>query len=113
RARVIHLVVLFFLQEEAGIRYLTVTGVQTCALPISPSPWARGRGPVRPAGLRPRPAGRTGPRPRAHGLGEDLGPGHRPGRPALRSEERRVGKRGEVVCAGGGRLGYRCVCVWL
>src|SRR2546430_7078127 len=26
---------LFFFQPEAGIRYLTVTGVQTCALPIS------------------------------------------------------------------------------
>src|SRR3990167_3986825 len=26
---------LFFLQAEAGIRDLTVTGVQTCALPIS------------------------------------------------------------------------------
>src|SRR2546430_5852665 len=27
--------VLFFFQAEDGIRYLTVTGVQTCALPIS------------------------------------------------------------------------------
>src|SRR2546430_12824206 len=27
----------FFFQAEAGIRYLTVTGVQTCALPISPA----------------------------------------------------------------------------
>src|SRR2546430_11190164 len=27
----------FFLQEEGGIRYLTVTGVQRCALPI----WGR------------------------------------------------------------------------
>src|SRR5205085_8560992 len=26
---------LFFFQAEDGIRYLTVTGVQTCALPIS------------------------------------------------------------------------------
>src|SRR2546430_6640892 len=26
--------VFFFLQAEGGIRYLTVTGVQTCALPI-------------------------------------------------------------------------------
>src|SRR5205085_9163820 len=26
----------FFLQAEDGIRYLTVTGVQTCALPIYP-----------------------------------------------------------------------------
>src|SRR5438270_10281747 len=27
--------VIFFFQAEDGIRYLTVTGVQTCALPIS------------------------------------------------------------------------------
>src|SRR2546427_1774856 len=31
------LFIFFFLQEEDGIRYLTVTGVQTCALPISDS----------------------------------------------------------------------------
>src|SRR6202521_6136958 len=30
--------VLFFFQAEDGIRYSEVTGVQTCALPISPSP---------------------------------------------------------------------------
>src|SRR6266478_6715842 len=29
----------FFFQAEDGIRDLTVTGVQTCALPISRSPW--------------------------------------------------------------------------
>src|SRR2546430_4653774 len=28
-------IVFFFFQAEDGIRYLTVTGVQTCALPIS------------------------------------------------------------------------------
>src|SRR6266567_2650438 len=28
----------FFFQAEDGIRFLTVTGVQTCALPISPRP---------------------------------------------------------------------------
>src|SRR2546430_13531904 len=31
----------FFFQAEDGIRDLTVTGVQTCALPISPD-WAAG-----------------------------------------------------------------------
>src|SRR6266542_4465675 len=31
------LVVVFFFQAEDGIRYATVTGVQTCALPISGS----------------------------------------------------------------------------
>src|SRR6266567_7555292 len=35
---------LFFLQAEAGIRDLTVTGVQTCALPICPSGGGRPRG---------------------------------------------------------------------
>src|SRR5688572_31379080 len=33
--RVISFGLRFFLQAEDGIRYLTVTGVQTCALPIS------------------------------------------------------------------------------
>src|SRR4029079_19818038 len=33
----------FFLQEEDGIRDKLVTGVQTCALPISPLGRARGR----------------------------------------------------------------------
>src|SRR3989440_8658423 len=33
----------FFFQAEDGIRDLIVTGVQTCALPIFPSPAARGR----------------------------------------------------------------------
>src|SRR5258708_10422057 len=34
----------FFLQAEDGIRDDLVTGVQTCALPISPSPRLRGEG---------------------------------------------------------------------
>src|SRR5256886_11448699 len=32
-------VIVFFFQAEDGIRDLTVTGVQTCALPISPNPF--------------------------------------------------------------------------
>src|SRR2546430_3661733 len=82
----------FFFQAEDGIRDLTVTGVQTCALPISyrspggpplrpasPSPASRTRSPLStPAGtftesLRVR---RTRPCPRHES----------------RSEERRVGK---------------------
>src|SRR2546429_6659266 len=31
---------LFFFQAEDGIRYVAVTGVQTCALPISVRQWA-------------------------------------------------------------------------
>src|SRR5207248_4592476 len=33
----------FFFQAEDGIRDRTVTGVQTCALPISPALYARAR----------------------------------------------------------------------
>src|SRR2546430_5463039 len=36
------LLFIFFFQAEDGIRDLTVTGVQTCALPI----WSRCRGPL-------------------------------------------------------------------
>src|SRR2546427_2497260 len=35
-------VLFFFFQAEDGIRDLTVTGVQTCALPIYPGPPGRG-----------------------------------------------------------------------
>src|SRR5437762_9798808 len=60
--------ILFFFQAEDGIRDTSVTGVQTCALPIS----SRHRGPRGPA--RP---GRSRARTEARGA---------------RSEERRVGK---------------------
>src|SRR2546430_7520394 len=82
----------FFFQAEDGIRDLTVTGVQTCALPIS---GAAARGVH--AGRRTLPAdGAGGPlggagdvrRPRARG---DLGAGPAQRR-HQRSEERRVGK---------------------
>src|SRR2546430_16864082 len=43
----------FFFQAEDGIRYLTVTGVQTCALPIFLSPAWLSAGPAR----RPVPPG--------------------------------------------------------
>src|SRR5438046_6132391 len=72
----------FFFQAEDGIRDWSVTGVQTCALPISCEfSLATCRGPARaPARWRARPsaASRSG-RPRR-------GSRHR------RSEERRVGK---------------------
>src|SRR3712207_8646115 len=88
------IVYFFFFQAEDGIRDIGVTGVQTCALPIS---------------HRPRPRRAAGPAPfhRArHGRGDpaDLAGGSprlRPGprdrlllrhRARLRSEERRVGK---------------------
>src|SRR6266481_5213982 len=64
----------FFFQGEDGIRVGTVTGVQTCALPIFERGAAVRRG--RLAVRRPRPA-------RLRGPGRDV---------ARSSEERRVGK---------------------
>src|SRR2546421_9516974 len=84
---------IFFFQAEDGIRDLIVTGVQTCALPISsiramtiPTTFSAGRGGVF--------AGRQGRRNR-HGA-DAWGFGVRAGDLAVgrhaRSEERRVGK---------------------
>src|SRR2546427_962328 len=73
----------FFFQAEDGIRDLTVTGVQTCALPIWPDVRVR---PAAAPGARMALAVR--PRPRGRG-GE---PGDMADRGAGRSEERRVGK---------------------
>src|SRR6266853_2388861 len=68
----------FFFQAEDGIRDLTVTGVQTCALPIS-----RAWKPARTKGCcSRRPTSACVRRPRTR---------RRAPRP-LRSEERRVGK---------------------
>src|SRR2546427_8267720 len=71
----------FFFQAEDGIRDLTVTGVQTCALPISPK------------------CGRHVPAVSSEGQrdgGADALPPARAGNqraePRARSEERRVGK---------------------
>src|SRR5256886_8965427 len=87
--------VFFFFQAEDGIRYLTVTGVQTCALPISfqsasrgeTSPkWARtaaGMGSGR-SGVRLSSAVRMARR-NQRGV-------RRPWPADSRSEERRVGK---------------------
>src|SRR2546430_10298422 len=84
----------FFFQAEDGIRDLTVTGVQTCALPIS---W--GRSPT-----TGRPSNRTWPRfgrwtpvmqLKRVVLPPPLGPMMlkiSPRRTLKRSEERRVGK---------------------
>src|SRR2546427_6378892 len=56
----------FFFQAEDGIRDLTVTGVQTCALPIYRGP------PQRAARVRPHERGvpRDGPQPRRGRRGE-------------------------------------------
>src|SRR2546430_17722030 len=77
-------ILFFFFQAEDGIRDLTVTGVQTCALPI----WGRSR--VSPRRVRAPQARRGRCRP------EVRKPQRRPHPPARRvehrSEERRVGK---------------------
>src|SRR5256886_3337454 len=86
------LLIFFFFQAEDGIRDLTVTGVQTCALPISASGRAAqelaGRG--RRPGLRPRLSLRVRD-------ARDASLAHRRGdrlvvHVRVRSEERRVGK---------------------
>src|SRR5207249_5479516 len=88
----------FFFQAEDGIRDRNVTGVQTCALPISrrrpgrpphPRPW-------RPA---PLPPGARPPPPRPWSGRAARRPPREPRRPSRRgtqgrSEERRVGKEG-------------------
>src|SRR5205807_5860173 len=77
----------FFFQAEDGIRDYKVTGVQTCALPIS----AAGRPEARP-GRRPRAGPRAAGgrrRPGPAGAGRTARP-----RRCRRSEERRVGKEG-------------------
>src|SRR3989475_6403554 len=56
----------FFFQAEDGIRDLTVTGVQTCALPISPPDLARWR---RERFLRRTRRTKTAPGPRGRPVG--------------------------------------------
>src|SRR5206468_7531205 len=83
----------FFFQAEDGIRDLIVTGVQTCALPISvvggAGPGSSGRGPQRALGRQGRVRRRRlQPRPRPPPARQRRR--RRP--PRRRSEERRVGK---------------------
>src|SRR2546422_2524405 len=70
---VVFLFFFFFFQAEDGIRDVAVTGVQTCALPISFE-----RNPRSRAGADPADRRRGAARARDHAAG--------------RSEERRVGK---------------------
>src|SRR2546427_8957969 len=76
----------FFFQAEDGIRDLTVTGVQTCALPISPP----GGEPLPDVCARVLQAiGRIGA---SHRNGDDVLVVAHGGVISVRSEERRVGK---------------------
>src|SRR2546422_552394 len=73
----------FFFQAEDGIRDVAVTGVQTCALPISV-----------PGGGRRRDDRRPGARSRGRSEGAAGGRARGGASPQDRSEERRVGKEG-------------------
>src|SRR5256885_4255921 len=76
----------FFFQAEDGIRDYKVTGVQTCALPISVPVLACSHG------ADPTPGGTTPFPPRQHRCPRALHD-HRPfSTGSTRSEERRVGK---------------------
>src|SRR5688572_31726181 len=79
-------VLIFFFQAEDGIRDLTVTGVQTCALPISETLGGVGKAEAA--------AGRLPSARRAPGRRRPLAAraAARGALSALRSEERRVGK---------------------
>src|SRR2546430_13000514 len=85
--------VFFFFQAEDGIRDLTVTGVQTCALPIFPreKPFSRnrrrGESLKRSSRILRRPSNSRVRQPRERIPALVL-----PGSAARRSEERRVGK---------------------
>src|SRR2546430_6932298 len=90
------IVVIFFFQAEDGIRDLTVTGVQTCALPIYH------RGGVRIVGPKARhdegEAEQADDEARDHrgdltpGVDAPPVPAQDQDEPGARSEERRVGK---------------------
>src|SRR5207245_6367313 len=82
-------VLCFFFQAEDGIRDATVTGVQTCALPISALTASPDNGRNRPPVYSGAPA-----RPSAQKTGSS-GQGALPmAAVSARSEERRVGKEG-------------------
>src|SRR5207245_8594346 len=92
------LVFCFFFQAEDGIRDATVTGVQTCALPISagrrrPELLAR-RGEHRGAAVQQRRVGLDVVEEKAGELGKLAEPRDL----LLRSEERRVGKERRAGC---------------
>src|SRR5947209_1405017 len=78
---------LFFFQAEDGIRDIGVTGVQTCALPISERPQAD------PA-VHPAVADRA-----EEAAAAEICPGVHRGGVIGRSEERRVGKECRSRCA--------------
>src|SRR5204863_1308948 len=87
------LLCLFFFQAEDGIRDLYVTGVQTCALPISTLCALARACRTAPAVDRRRPYARRRDQGRTGWVADSRGAARREGRSqGSRSEERRVGK---------------------
>src|SRR5690348_18075611 len=88
--------VFFFFQAEDGIRDGRVTGVQTCALPISRStaaaPTPRWAGTARAGRTRSVHPGRASGASAARASGGSRGSSTASGRRRARSEERRAGK---------------------
>src|SRR5260370_19651146 len=78
--------IVFFFQAEDGIRDSSVTGVQTCALPISAAAGHRLSG----CGCDDQCLARSAPTRKYEKC--DPAESRRPGRDSNRSEERRVGK---------------------
>src|SRR5690606_40592671 len=90
----------FFFQAEDGIRDFHVTGVQTCALPISAG--ARRLSAAHRAAPAQKPQANFGPKPRWSPAAEPAAPrAPEPGASPARSGERRVGQGGR----GRGRRG--------
>src|SRR3712207_8713435 len=86
---------MFFFQAEDGIRDIGVTGVQTCALPISPTPIGMPIRLARPMMISDPMIACATPPPGCPSAGGDWvkNAGSRAGSPRkMRSEERRVGK---------------------
>src|SRR5437763_15855779 len=83
----------FFFQAEDGIRDTSVTGVQTCALPI-----LRSAAPATMIGLRPKDTKLRAATIDATGHPNSMVVSMNPATSGVRSEERRVGKEGR----GGG-----------
>src|SRR5256885_10884833 len=67
------MLIFFFFQAEDGIRDYKVTGVQTCALPISAGAGAGGQPDLQPRPGGARPVGGAGPGP-DHALQEGVRP---------------------------------------
>src|SRR5207248_8300284 len=85
----------FFCQAEDGIRARTVTGVQTCALPISRAAFSGANREHQGRSRKGRPSLRCRPRLLRHQWHVDLEQNGRAGAARTRrSEERRVGKGG-------------------